>query len=140
MHKVTVKTCFDEDLPPLRADPMVLQRIIENLLDNATKYSPSNEVITLSAHRIGDFVEIAICDRGEGIPPEQRHLIFDRFTQLHNAASEKMRHGVGLGLAFCKLAVETMGGKIWVDSPEDGVGTAFRFQIPLYLEAEAEES
>jgi signal transduction histidine kinase len=134
MHKVTVETCYEEDLPPLKADPMVLQRIIENLLDNATKYSPSKEVITIKAHRIGDFVEIAVCDRGEGIPPEQRHLIFDRFTQLQNAHSSKMRHGVGLGLAFCKLAVETMGGKIWVDSPPDNVGTAFLFQLPVYTE------
>jgi signal transduction histidine kinase len=45
-----------------------------------------------------------------------------------------MRHGVGLGLAFCKLAVETMGGKIWVDSPPDNVGTAFLFQLPIFTE------
>ncbi len=133
MHKVTVETSLDEDLRPVMADPIILQRVIENLLDNAIKYSPTNEVITLKAVRKDDFVEICIADRGEGIPPEHRDIVFDRFTQLQDPRIEKIRGGVGLGLAFCKLAVEAMGGKIWVDSLGN-VGTAFFFTMPLAAE------
>ena len=134
LHKVTVAKILAEDLPPIKADPIILQRIIENLLDNAIKYSPTNEVITVKAVRKGDFAEICVADRGEGIPPQYRELIFDRFTQLQDTRVEKIRGGVGLGLAFCKLAVETMGGKIWADAPEDNVGTAFFFTLPLATE------
>ncbi len=116
------------------ADPIILQRIIENLLDNAIKYSPRNEVISVNAIRKDDFAEIFIADRGDGIPAAQRDVIFDRFTQLQDSNVEKMRGGVGLGLAFCKMAVETMGGKIWVESPPDNIGTAFYFSLPLAME------
>ena len=130
MHKVQVETIIDEGLPEVMADPIILQRIIENLLDNAIKYSPTNETITIKAERDGDFAEICIADRGEGIPPEHQEVVFDRFTQLQDPKIEKIRGGVGLGLAFCKLAVETMGGRIWVGSLND-IGTAFFFTLPL---------
>jgi signal transduction histidine kinase len=132
MHKVEVEITIDEDLPEVMADPIILQRVIENLLDNAIKYSPTNEVIAIKAVRDGDFVEICIADRGEGIPPEHREVVFNRFTQLQDPKTEKIRGGVGLGLAFCKLAVETMGGRIWVGSLND-IGTAFFFTLPLSL-------
>jgi signal transduction histidine kinase len=130
MQKVNVETLIDEDFPAIRADPIILQRIIENLLDNAIKYSPRNEVITVKAVRQDNMVEICIADRGDGIAPEHRDLVFDRFTQLQDPKIEKIRGGVGLGLAFCKLAVETMGGKIWVGSLND-IGTAFFFTLPI---------
>ena len=135
MQKIEVKKIVDVDLPPLRSDPLILQRIIENLLDNAIKYSPPNEAITIQATREDNFAKICIADRGEGIPKEFRELIFDRFTQLQDPKAEKLRGGVGLGLAFCKLAIAAMGGTIWVDSL-NGVGTAFYFTIPLDNEDE----
>ncbi|MFQ5578135.1 MAG: ATP-binding protein [Anaerolineae bacterium] len=130
MHRVSIDVNVPPDTPPLKADPIILQRIIENLLDNAVKYSPVNETITVAAALKGDMVEICIADRGDGIPPEHREVIFERFTQLDNPAVEKIRGGVGLGLTFCKLAVETMGGKIWIDSL-DNVGAAFFFTLPV---------
>jgi len=129
MHKITLSTQIPPDMPLLLADPIILQRIIENLLDNAVKYSPANETITILATPKGHQVEICVADRGDGIPPEYRETVFDRFTQLQNANAEKIRGGVGLGLTFCKLAVETMGGKIWVGSL-DNVGAAFYFTLP----------
>ncbi|RME50955.1 MAG: sensor histidine kinase, partial [Caldilineae bacterium] len=134
MHKVSVAVNLPPDAPPLRADPIILQRIIENLLDNAVKYSPTDGTISISATVQGDMVEICIADQGEGIPPEHRELIFERFAQLDNPNIEKIRGGVGLGLTFCKLAVETMGGRIWVDSLDD-VGAAFHFTLPIATES-----
>ena len=130
MYKVRVNTQIPPDLPPLQADPMILQRIIENLLDNAVKYSPANEAITIQITQKGSMVEICVADRGDGIPPGQRDSVFDRFTQLEAPKSERIRGGVGLGLTFCKLAVETMGGEIWVGSLND-VGAAFYFTLPI---------
>jgi signal transduction histidine kinase len=130
MYKVTLNTQIPPDLPLLQADPMILQRIIENLLDNAVKYSPANEAISVQITPKGNIVEICIADRGEGIPPEQRDSVFDRFTQLEAPKAERIRGGVGLGLTFCKLAVETMGGEIWVGSLNN-VGAAFFFTLPI---------
>jgi len=130
MYKVTVDTQIPPDLPLLQADPIILQRIIENLLDNAVKYSPTNETITIQITQKGSMVEICIADRGDGIPPEQRDSVFDRFTQLEAPKAERIRSGVGLGLTFCKLAVETMGGEIWVGSLNN-VGAAFYFTLPI---------
>jgi len=76
------------------------------------------------------MVEICVADKGEGIPPQHRKLIFERFAQLDTLADlGKIRNGVGLGLTFCKLAVETMGGNIWVGDRE-GFGAAFYFTLP----------
>lgn len=132
MHKVQVELDIPEDFPLLLADPIILQRIIENLLDNAVKYSPVNETITIAAEIKEEMAEISIADRGDGIPPAYRETIFERFTQLDNAQIEKVRGGTGLGLTFCRLAVRTMGGKIWVDSPND-TGSTFFFTIPAFI-------
>jgi len=139
MHKVQIDLSLEADLPPVMADPIILQRIIENLLDNAIKYSPAEEVITIKVIRNSNFAEFCIMDRGDGIPPEHRDLIFDRFIQLPDFDTGKIRGGVGLGLAFCKLAVVSMGGKIWVDSPND-IGTAFFFTLPLVTEETVDSS
>ncbi|MEM7034867.1 MAG: ATP-binding protein [Chloroflexota bacterium] len=139
LHKVEVRIEVDETLPEIQADPIILQRVIENLLDNAIKYSPANEYITIRAIQVDDDIQISIADRGEGIPPEHRAIIFDRFTQLQDPKIEKVRGGVGLGLAFCKLAVNTMKGRIWVDSP-DNIGTTFFFTLPLEAETAVSSS
>ena len=131
LHHVDVKTNIAADLPRVMADSMILQRIIENLLDNAVKYSPEYDVIIIRARKLRNALEISVSDHGEGIPPEHRELIFERFAQLESkvATASKVRSGVGLGLTFCKLAVETMGGMIWVDN-EETIGTTFHFTLP----------
>lgn len=134
MHKVYVKTNIPADLPFLLVDPIILQRIVENLLDNAVKYSPPNETISIEVELRDEMAQICVADRGEGIPVEHRSLIFEPFIQLENAkVVEKIRSGTGLGLTFCKLAVETMRGKIWVESPNN-IGSAFYFTVPALTE------
>ncbi len=130
MHHVDAEIHFPADLPPIMADPIMFQRVIENLLDNAVKYSPENETVSIFARKVDGKVEFCVADRGEGIPPQHRTIIFERFAQLDTTADlGKVRNGVGLGLTFCKLAVETMGGNIWVDDREN-FGAAFYFTLP----------
>ncbi len=109
------------------ADRDLLLRVLTNLLDNAVKFTHRNGHITLSAERMEDQVLFTVADDGLGILPEYRQRIFERFTRLENADGVK---GTGLGLAFCKLAVEAHGGRIWVESEVDK-GSQFRFTLPL---------
>ncbi|MFQ5614804.1 MAG: ATP-binding protein, partial [Anaerolineae bacterium] len=135
MNMLEIEEQIEEDLPLVLVDRVITQRVLENLLDNAIKYSPADETIRVCARREGDFVEICIIDRGPGIPPEQQEYIFKRFAQLTDQDMSAPRKGFGLGLAFCRLAVTAMGGKIWGGSPEDtGLikGAAFHFTIPIY--------
>ena len=107
-----------------RADPELARRIVENLIDNAIRHAPEQSAIRISATRVDDMVEIRIVDRGAGIPEAMREQVFQRFTQ----GGESTRTGRGLGLAFCKLAVEAHGGRIWI---EDGApGAVFCLRLP----------
>lgn len=108
------------------ADRDLILRVLTNLLDNAIKFTHRNGHITLSVGRMEDEVLFTIADDGVGIPPEHRQRIFERFARLENADGVK---GTGLGLAFCKLAVEAHGGRIWVESEVDE-GSQFKFTLP----------
>jgi signal transduction histidine kinase len=109
------------------ADEDLLRRVLENLLDNALRHAPEQSVVRVSAVSRPDAVELRIADRGSGIPPDQRETIFDRFVQL-DGGSRHTRSGRGLGLSFCRVAVEAHGGKIWV---EDGApGAVFCLSLP----------
>jgi len=118
------------DLPKVMADSDLILRVLTNLLDNAVKFTPSGGDITLSAERTDGEILFAVSDTGPGIPPEFHHRVFDRFARLENAKSFK---GTGLGLAFCKLAVDAHGGRIWVES-KVGHGATFYFTLPLESE------
>ena len=83
----------------------------------------------ISAEQEGtDWISIAVADSGPGIPEEYREKIFERFAQIPGRRSR--RRGSGLGLAFCQLAVEAHGGRIWVDSPPEN-GSIFSFMLPI---------
>ncbi|HXI11155.1 MAG TPA: response regulator [Thermoanaerobaculia bacterium] len=113
-------------LPFLQGDENKLSRTLVNLIANAIKFTPSGSV-TISVFMEGDdFMRFAVRDTGEGIPPEAFERIFEKFGQV--GSSKKV--GTGLGLAFCKLAVEAHGGRIKVESTP-GVGSTFSFTIPL---------
>jgi two-component system, NtrC family, sensor histidine kinase KinB len=130
-------TTFELQLPdkliPLRVDDNIIIRVVVNLLDNALKFSPPNSTIRIAAEIQDDAASptpIVVCrviDQGPGIPVEQQLLIFDKFGRA--GGSELSRRGSGLGLTFCKLAVEAHGGKIWVES-RFGHGSTFVFTSP----------
>jgi two-component system, NtrC family, sensor histidine kinase KinB len=114
-------------LPKLWVDQDMIARVIINLLDNAVKYSPNEGRISIGSHLRSGMVEFYVQDSGPGIPPEERDTVFNRFYRLH---TEHKKTGFGLGLAFCKLAVEAHNGRIWVES-QPGEGCTFFFALPV---------
>jgi len=123
------------DLPLAWADGEKIQRVLVNLLDNALRYAPFGGRIALSAAQAGERLRVCVEDDGAGVPPEARSLIFDKYAQLENKALRGHK-GTGLGLAFCKLAVEAHGGEIWIEDGNLG-GAAFCFTLPLAASAPA---
>ncbi|HTQ06810.1 MAG TPA: ATP-binding protein, partial [Polyangiaceae bacterium] len=112
----------------VKADPDLLRRVLENLLDNALRHAPEESTVTLTAaERDGEF-EIRVADQGSGVPAAMRERIFDPFVQVESKDRSVTRSGRGLGLAFCRLAVEAHGGRLWV---EDGApGAVFCVRLP----------
>jgi signal transduction histidine kinase len=99
-----------------------------NLLDNALKASKRDQTITIRAtvEAGHQFVSICVEDQGPGIPHDYSERVFEKYQRIPGASSSK---GLGLGLAFCKLAVEAHGGKIWVKNPA-AEGACFCFTVP----------
>jgi PAS domain S-box-containing protein len=116
------------DLPVLSADRTLLSRVLQNLIDNAIKYAPqgSNIVIRAGLNPSRDAIIVRVHDDGPGIPSELESELFQKFASAASA-----RGGTGLGLAFCRLAIEAHKGVIWVESGEEGQGTTFLFTLPI---------
>jgi PAS domain S-box-containing protein/excisionase family DNA binding protein len=109
-------------------DPLRLEQVLTNLLDNASKYSPADSPIqVMVSQSTGDTLEIAVRDHGIGIPPQRRELIFERFYQAHG---DGHKSGLGLGLYVSRQIVELHGGKLTAEFPSDG-GSRFVVRLPL---------
>jgi signal transduction histidine kinase len=118
------------DLPKVLVDRIQVERVINNLVINAIRYTKRGE-IKISAERRDSTVAVSVCDTGTGIPPEYLPHIFDKFVQVPGAATG----GAGLGLAISKSLVEAHGGQISVQS-EAGRGTTFTFTLPIAAESQ----
>ena len=131
---VIVQSDLPDDLPLVEIDNEKISRVLINVLDNALKFTPPGEKVVVGAiHENGEMGNIVLCsvsDAGPGIAEELHKKIFDRFAQVPVQAGHREQRGSGLGLAFCKLAVEAHGGRIWVDS-EPGQGSTFCFTLPV---------
>lgn len=108
-------------------DPQVIRRVIGNLLGNALKFSPEDGRIVVSVQASSGVARVEVVDQGPGIAPEHHAKVFEKFGQIDGA---KRHLGTGLGLTFCKLAVEAHGGRIGIVS-ELGKGCTFWFTVPL---------
>jgi len=108
------------------SDPEIVWRVITNLIENACKFTADGGNVEVRLGSTGACARVEVIDDGPGIPPGQQQIIFDKFSQ---ALPEFRSNGFGLGLAFCKLAVESQGGEIGVTS-EPGQGSAFWFTLP----------
>ncbi len=129
--EVTLEAAVPKGLPRIMADAEMIRRVFINLLENAIKYSKEGMLITVGAKRAGDFVEMWVKDEARGIPKADQARIFEKFARVQvSAGASGSTKGLGLGLAYCKLAVEGHGGKIWVES-EVGKGSRFAFTIPV---------
>jgi signal transduction histidine kinase/putative methionine-R-sulfoxide reductase with GAF domain len=115
-------------LPPVKADPNLIERALNHLLDNAIKFSPDGGAITLRARAEGQMVRVEVEDNGIGIPPEALPFVFDRFYQVDGSTTRRF-DGAGLGLAVVKQIAEVHGGQIGVRSIE-GQGSTFYFTLP----------
>lgn len=148
---ITLSLNIEEGTADVSADPNALIRILGNLIGNSLKFTPEEGEITVSCRRIKGpvtesiqipdyvtapenfsekncFVALSVRDTGEGIPSNELKCIFDRFTQS-SSTSGRERGGAGLGLAFCKLAVDSFGGLIWAESVA-GQGSEFTMLLP----------
>ncbi len=113
----------------VQGDPRWLQRVFENLVDNAVQYSPPETPIVVSAELHENEVRVSVTDRGCGLLPRQLERVFEPF--FTGDAARHDRRANGLGLTFCRRIVEHHGGRIWAESEGAGRGTSFRFTLPL---------
>ena len=110
-------------------DPLRIEQVVTNLLDNAIKYSPDGGRIDVKLRSLPHSVELSVRDHGIGVPPEHRAYIFDRFYQAHAGGALTSLAGMGLGLYISRQIVELHGGTIAAEFPEDG-GTRFVVRLP----------
>ena len=133
--EITVEYDIPEDLPPIDVAPEYIQRVFQNLMHNAYKFTPSGGTILISAQMDEDdkqFILLEVSDTGPGIPESQRERIFGQFIQIEGVIPRKGGKGSGLGLNFCKLTVEGHGGSIWVAPDGPLNGATFAFTLPIY--------
>lgn len=122
-------TCLKRPLT-VKCDAQIVERIIQNILGNSLKFTSENDGrVFIEAVAGKGKVRISVSDNGPGIPEEFHERIFDKFAQLTSAKTVR-GHSAGLGLAFCKMAVEAHGGRIGLES-EPGRGSVFWFELPL---------
>jgi signal transduction histidine kinase len=113
----------------VHADPQLIERVLENLLGNAMHHGPRAQTITLAIHAIqGERVRAEVRDAGDALPASKRGLVFEPFESLDAAQAGG---GHGLGLAFCRLAIEAHAGNIDVQ-PNADKGNCFFFEIPIH--------
>ena len=126
LNEVTIETEMAPGLPELLADERLFERIFNNLISNALDYTPSGGLVTLSSALDQDRFRFEVRDTGHGIPLDLQEKIFDKFSQGKDG---RPKTSSGLGLTFCKMAVEAHGGRIWVESEPDR-GSRFIFTMP----------
>ena len=118
-----------DDAPVFRADKVLLKRVLSNLVQNALTHTAGPVHLALAARADANGILFTVADDGPGIPSEYQEIIFRKFERVRAANAPRVRSS-GLGLTFCRLAVESHGGRIWVKSVE-GEGSTFYVQLPI---------
>ncbi|HEX6592230.1 MAG TPA: ATP-binding protein, partial [Moraxellaceae bacterium] len=125
LGKRRIVTRVPTDLPLLNFDPVLLQRVFVNLLENAVKYTPEAAVITITAEDCGSHVQVGVADNGPGLPVAEREAVFEKFYRGAGGRAG----GAGLGLSICRAIIEAHGGRIAATSAAGG-GACFVFSLP----------
>jgi PAS domain S-box-containing protein len=125
---VQVMLSIPEHLPVVIADRERIEEVLQNLLDNAVKYSPRQHELTVACYVTGEEVIVSVSDAGMGIALREQEQIFDRFHRVGDPLSQA-NPGAGLGLYICKAIIEAHGGRIWVESTLRQ-GSTFSFSLP----------
>ena len=129
LNPYQVRTDIPLDLPLIACDAVLIERVLANLLENASKYTPPQSTIEISAQTApNNSLMVTVSDNGSGLPAGQEQYLFEKFTR---GKIESTINGVGLGLAICKAIVEAHGGDITARNRENGSGAVFEFTLPL---------
>jgi two-component system sensor histidine kinase KdpD len=139
LQRHTVVVQLPRDLPLVKFDAVLIERVLVNLLENVSKYTPPGSTVTLSAQATGDMLSVSVADNGPGLPAGREEAVFQKFTR---GERESATPGVGLGLAICRAIIESHQGRI-AAAQRTGGGAIFTFTLPLgtppsALEAEAQ--
>jgi signal transduction histidine kinase len=130
--EVSLSFNSSENLSPLPVDRSLIRRVVANLINNAIRHTPSGGKIEvrLQPDPENGALQLSVCDTGDGLAPEYHQKIFEKFEQATLKKKGVNVGATGLGLAFCKMAVEAHHGKIWVKSDGEGKGAEFHFTLP----------
>jgi signal transduction histidine kinase len=130
MKTITIHANRCRTLPEINVDRSKILQVLDNLISNAIKFSFPESTIRIQTTHDDEFVHVAVIDKGQGIPENECHKLFEPFskTSVRSTAGES---STGLGLAICRKIIEAHGGTIHVDS-EVGKGSTFYFTLPLY--------
>ena len=131
-----IDVVISDTVPPVLGVEEDVYRIVRNLIDNALKYSPANQRVTVTVDVDADDVVVRVHDRGPGIDPDQRDRIFDRFYQVDQSDTRRVG-GVGMGLYICRRVAERLGARIWLDQ-SDASGSVFGVRLPIADRTERE--
>jgi two-component system sensor histidine kinase KdpD len=122
----TLQIQIPAGLPLISIDFALMVQVLVNLLDNAMKYAPPKEAITIQARQKGEEVMLTVMDRGPGLPEAELEHVFDRFFRVNAEGIS----GTGLGLSIAKGIVEAHNGRIWAENRQEG-GAAFSLALPI---------
>jgi len=125
-HQIVLR--LSRRLPTIEADPRRIRQVLDNLIDNAIKYSGPGTRVVISAQRFGQELRVSVTDQGIGIPAADLEKIFERMYRIEERLNPEIG-GIGLGLAISRGLVEAHGGRIWAES-EPRKGSTFRFTLP----------
>jgi two-component system sensor histidine kinase KdpD len=125
----TLTTEIPESLPLVPMDPLLIEQVLVNLLDNVVKYTPSDSPVDILVLVDQKELTVEVMDRGPGVPEEDLPRLFEKFYRV---PQKDKKNGAGLGLSICKGIIDIHGGKIWAENRAGG-GSRFLFTLPLSL-------
>jgi two-component system clock-associated histidine kinase SasA len=131
-RKQTLSADLPQELPSIWVDGDMARRVLINLMENSSKFTPTGGALEIGARHEDGWVHMWVKDNGPGVSEIDQDRIFDKFTRLRGGANKLS--GMGIGLAFCRLAVQGHGGRIWLDS-DTGKGATFHFTFPVALDS-----
>jgi len=130
-RNITISVSDVEPLPKIYIDRSMIKRVLSNLIDNAIRHTPQGGFINIKGDYDDEFVKISVTNTGKSIDKKYHKRIFDKFEQLNLKKEGTNVGSCGLGLAFCKMAVELHGGSIWIEDNESQKGCTFSFKLPI---------